>query len=203
MIKYIRREDKAAVSLYGRYIFPINLIDSVFYYDPEDIIEITLDLVDIDLEKLFKDKIRLNKTDWKELIVTDVSNCTEHRSLVSITALPDSDYVLPGESLWQRWNMTHNVDKPANYEMLNKVPNIEDLFTTYYYHADFENREGYLYSLISSVSRLFSGGVTRVTVIMFKKDSDLLKNKSVGSVTLGDLQDYSTDKKKVYDKETS
>lgn len=199
MIKYIRREDKAVVSCLGHYTFPIHVIDSVFYYDPEDVIEITLDLVNIDLEKLFKGKLRLNKTDWKELIVTNVNNHTEHRSIVSITPYPDSDFVLPGESLWKRWNITHNVDKPANYELLNKVPDVGNLFTMYYYNADFENREGYLYSLTSSVRKLFTGDVTRVTVLMFKTDSVLLKNKPNG-IYVNNLQDYSNDKKKIYDK---
>ena len=202
MIKYTRREDTAVVSCLGRYTFPINIIDSVFYYDPEDIIEITLDLVDIDMEKLFEGKLRLNKTDWKELIVTNVNDRTEYRSIVSISPYPDSDFVLPGESLWKRWNITHDVDKPDNYEILHKVPNIGDLFTSYYYNADFENREGYLYSLTSSVRRLFTGKVTRVTVFMFKRDSTLLKNRPNG-IGVNNLQDYSNDKKKIYDKETS
>lgn len=202
MIKYIRREDTAVVSCLGRYTFPINIIDSVFYYDPEDIIEITLDLVDIDMEKLFEGKLRLNKTDWKELIVTNINDRTEYRSIVSIPPYPDSDFVLPGESLWKRWNITHDVDKPANYAILHKVPNVGDLFTSYYYNADFENREGYLYSLTSSVRRLFTGKVTRVTVFMFKRDSTLLKNRPNG-IGVNNLQDYSNDKKKIYDKETS
>ena len=202
MIKYTRREDTAVVSCLGRYTFPINIIDSVFYYDPEDIIEITLDLVDIDMEKLFEGKLRLNKTDWKELIVTNVNDRTEYRSIVSISPYPDSDFVLPGESLWKRWNITHDVDKPSNYAILHKVPNVGDLFTSYYYNADFENREGYLYSLTSSVRKLFSGENTRVTVIMFKTDSVLLKNKPNG-IYINNLQDYSNDKKKIYDKETS
>lgn len=202
MIKYVRREDKAVVSCLGHYTFHVNLIDSVFYYDPEDVIEITLDLVNIDLEKLFEGKLRLNKADWKELIVTNVNNRTEHRSIVAISPYPDSDFVLPGESLWKRWSITHNVDKPANYEILHKVPDVGDLFTTYYYNADFENRAGYLYSLTSSVRKLFSGENTRVTVIMFKQDSVLLKNKPNG-IYLNNLQDYSNDKKKIYDKETS
>ena len=201
MIKYTRREDTAVVSCLGHYTFPINIIDSVFYYDPEDVIEITLDLVDIDLEKLFEGKLRLNKSDWKELIVTNVNTRTEHRSIVSIAppTYPDSDFVLPGESLWKRWNITHNVDKPDNYEILHKVPDIGDLFTSYYYNSDFENRAGYLYSLTSSVRRLFTGKVTRVTVFMFKKDSTLLKNRPNG-IGVDNLRYYSNDKKKIYDK---
>lgn len=204
MIKYIRREDKAVVSCLGHYTFPINLIDSVFYYDPEDVIEITLDLVDIDLEKLFEDKLRLNKTDWKELVVTNVNNRTEHRSIVSIAppTYAESDFVLPGESLWKRWNITHNVDKPSNYEILHKVPTIGDLFTIHYYNADFENETRYLYSLTSSIRKLFTREVTRVTVIMFKTDSVLLKNKA-NVIYINNLQDYSSDKKKIYDKEIS
>ena len=202
MIKYTRREDTAVVSCLGHYTFPINIIDSVFYYDPEDVIEITLDLVDIDMEKLFEGKLRLNKLDWKELVVTNVNDRTEYRSIVAISPYTDSDLVLPGESLWKRWNITHNVNKPANYEILHKVPDIGDLFTTYYYNADFENRSGYLYSLTSSVRRIFTGKVTRVTVFMFKRDSTLLKNRPNG-IGVNNLQDYSSDKKKIYDKETS
>lgn len=204
MIKTIRREDKALVYCLSYYSFPINIIDTVFYYDPEDVVEITLDLINIDMEKLFDGKLRLTKSEWKEMVVTNVSDHTEHRSIVTIPYYTDSSYVLPGESLWERWRITHGIKKPSNYEILHKVPYVGDLFTSYYYYADFENRAGYLYSLTSSVQRLFTDDTTRVKVLLFKPDSTLLKNiTGTLRLYLEDLQKYSTDKKKIYDKETS